>query len=100
VTEPHYHLTLFVSGASELSQRAIGFTRRLCDEQLPGRHVLSVVDVNDLPAGITDGRMIAAPTLVRTLPLPERRIVGDLSSRAQVMTALDIPASEAPPSPR
>ena len=89
--EPSYRLTLFVSGASELSARAIADARRLCDNHLGGRGHLSVVDVHEDPAAALTSRVIAAPTLVRNLPLPVRRHVGDLSRTDKVLLALDLP---------
>ena len=73
-------LTLFVSGASDLAARAIANARRLCDVHLHGRCHLSVVDVHEDPAAVLTSRLLATPTLVRNLPLPDaegrRRPVG------------------------
>jgi circadian clock protein KaiB len=96
--EPRYELTLFVSGASDLSARAIANARELCDVHLEGRYELSVVDVHEDAAAARNSDVIAAPTLVKNLPLPVRKLVGDLSQTAKVLTALDLPAaSDAPP---
>jgi circadian clock protein KaiB len=84
----HFELTLIVSGASDLSARAIANARALCDEHLPGRSQLSVVDLHEQPS---TERIVAAPTLVRTHPPPVRRIVGDLSQTSKVLLALDLP---------
>jgi circadian clock protein KaiB len=86
--EVHFDLTLIVSGASDRSARAIANARSLCDVHLAGRSHLTVVDLHTEPGG--DG-VVAAPTLVRNLPLPVRRIVGDLSSTSRVLAALDLP---------
>jgi circadian clock protein KaiB len=92
-----YELTLFVSGASALSVRAVADARHLCELHLPGRYSLSVIDVHEDPAALTSGRIIAAPTLVKNRPLPVRRLVGDLSQPEKVLLALNIPArSNAP----
>lgn len=88
-----YDLTLFVSGASNLAARAIANARRLCDTYLHGRFHLSVVDVHDDPAAVIASRLLATPTLVRNLPLPVRRVVGDLSDTDKVLRALDLPLS-------
>jgi circadian clock protein KaiB len=81
-----YHLTLFVNGASELSARAIADARRLCD--LSGRCQLTVIDIHDDPAAAVSRRVHAVPALVRTGPLPVRRLVGDLSQTGRVLAAL------------
>lgn len=86
-----YELTLFVSGASDLSVRAITNARRLCDEHLEGRHHLSVVDVHEDPEALMSSGILAAPTLVRSRPLPVRMLVGDLSLTSKVLAALQIP---------
>ena len=95
--ETDYELTLFVSGASDLAARAIANARRLCDIHLHGRCHLSVVDVHEDPAAVVSSRLLATPTLVRRMPLPVRRVVGDLSDTAKVLRALDLPLI--PPAP-
>lgn len=96
--EPFYDLTLFVSGASGLSGRAIANARRLCELHLAGRYDLSVVDVHEEP-NIDGGWLLAVPTLVKNLPLPMRKLVGDLSDTARVLVALDLPAAAVVPRP-
>jgi circadian clock protein KaiB len=88
--DPTYDLTLFVNGASDLSGRAIANARQLCDRHLAGRYHLAVIDVRDDPALVSRHRLLAAPTLVRTSPLPVRKIVGDLSHTDKVLLALEI----------
>jgi circadian clock protein KaiB len=89
-----YDLTLFVNGASGRSARAIAIARQLCDTHLDGRYDLAVVDVHDDPAAVLRSQVLAAPTLIKNLPLPARRIVGDLSNTAKVLLALDLPLSD------
>jgi circadian clock protein KaiB len=85
-------LTLFVSGASDLSARAIAAARELCDIHLAGRSVLRVVDIHgELGVGI-GGAVLATPTLVREVPLPVRKIVGDLSDICKVLRTLELEA--------
>jgi diguanylate cyclase (GGDEF)-like protein/PAS domain S-box-containing protein len=81
VAEPEttYELTLFVSGVSDLSARAIADARRLCDTHFGGRYQLSVVDVHEDPAGLLDSGILVTPTLVKNWPLPVRKLVGGLS---------------------
>jgi circadian clock protein KaiB len=88
--EPRPLLTLFVSGASDLSARAIANATELCDVRLDGRYRLSVVDVHSDPALTLSSGVHAAPTLVRAAPLPMRRFVGDLSDAESVLLRLGI----------
>jgi circadian clock protein KaiB len=85
------HLTLFVAGASDLSARAIADARGMCETHLEGEYRLSVVDLSE-NSGAPD-QVAAAPMLVRNQPLPERRIVGDLSDARKVLVALDLERS-------
>lgn len=85
-----YLLTLFVSGASEISALAIGNARSLCENYLAGRYRLQVVDVHRDTAKMMANNVLAAPTLLRERPLPMRRLVGDLSDTGKVLAALDI----------
>jgi circadian clock protein KaiB len=95
--ESTYELTLFVSGASDLAARAIANARRLCDIHLHGRCHLSVVDVHENPAAVLNSSLLATPTLVKNLPLPVRRVVGDLSHTDKVLRALDLPVAREEP---
>jgi circadian clock protein KaiB len=88
--DPRPQLTLFVSGASDLSARAIADATELCDVRLGGRYGLSVVDVHQDPATTLSNGVNAAPTLVRAAPLPMRRFVGDLSDADAVLLRLGI----------
>lgn len=93
-----YVLTLFVTGASEMSGRAITNVRALCDEHLEGRYTLEVVDVHRDPSLMSAHDVVAAPTLIKEQPLPKRMLVGDLSDTVRVLAALDIRDSAATPS--
>ncbi len=85
-----YTLTLFVTGASELSGRAIANVRALCEQHLFGRYTLEVVDVLRDPSMMSTYDVVAAPTLIKEWPLPKRMLVGDLSDTARVLKALDV----------
>ena len=87
---PTYELTLFVSGASALSARAVADARRLCDVQLAGRARLTVVDIHGDSDARAEQGVLVAPSLVRRLPLPVRTIVGDLSDPRKVLTTLGL----------
>jgi circadian clock protein KaiB len=91
--EPRYELTLFVSGASDLSARAIANARALCNTHLRDRCQLSLVDVYEDPAAALEGGVLAVPTLVKSLPLPVRKLVGDLSQTDRVLLALGLPVA-------
>jgi circadian clock protein KaiB len=88
--EARYELTLFVSGASASSSRAIGNARAICEAHLKGRYNLRIVDVNQNPELARGSRVLATPTLLRGRPSPERMLVGDLSDRERVVLALDV----------
>jgi circadian clock protein KaiB len=88
-----YELTLFVSGASDLAARAVANATRLCELHCGGRYHLSVIDINEDPSSLITNNVLATPTLVKTLPAPVRRVVGDLSETAKVVTRLDLPAA-------
>ena len=90
-------LRLYVAGVSSLSMRTIVSLRRLCEEHLPGRHDLEVVDLTREPGRAKDDGIIATPTLVRQEPLPVRRFVGDFSQTERILRGLDLlPASPFP----
>lgn len=85
-----YVLRLFVAGTTAGSIRAVEALRALCDEHLPGRYDLQVIDVYQQPELARDEQIIAVPTLVKELPLPLRRILGDLSDKQRVLVGLDL----------
>lgn len=86
----HYVLTLFVTGASDLSGRAIINIRALCEEHLVGRYTLQVVDVHKEPHLMSSYDLVAAPALIKESPHPKRMLVGDLSDTRRVLAALDV----------
>ena len=88
--ESLYVLTLFVTGASDMSGKAIANVRALCEKYLPGRYTLEVVDVHRDPSMMSVHDVVAAPTLIKEMPLPKRMLVGDLSDTARVLAALDV----------
>ena len=86
----HYDLRLYVISTTPQSMRAVANLRRICDEHLPGRYSLEVIDLAKHP-GLAEGeQIIAAPTLVKKLPLPLRRLIGDLSQTDRVLLGLDL----------
>lgn len=85
-----YVLHLYTAGKTPRSERAITNLQRLCVQDLGGRYRMQVIDILENPlAGETD-QILATPTVVRRLPLPARRVVGDLSQTGKVLAWLDI----------
>ena len=90
-----YVLRLYVTGMTPRSVRAVKNLQAICDEYLKDRYDLEVVDIYQQPALARGEQIIAAPTLVKKLPLPMRRIIGDMSQRDRVLVGLDLlPVSE------
>ena len=85
-----YVLRLYVTGMTPRSVCAVNNLRAICNEYLEGRYDLEVVDIYQQPLLAKGEQIIAAPTLVRQLPLPVRRIIGDMSNRERVLLGLDL----------
>jgi len=89
-TEDHYELNLYVTGMTTRSARAIENLRAFCKKHLEGRHTLRVFDLYQQPALARSEQVIAAPTLVKRVPLPQRRLVGDMSDQERMRAALGL----------
>jgi circadian clock protein KaiB len=87
---PRYVLRLYVTGQTPRSVQSVENLRRLCEKYLKGRYDLEVVDIYQQPALAAEGQIIAAPTLIKTMPLPLRRLVGDFSDKERVVLGLDL----------
>ena len=87
---PTYVLRLYVAGASDRSRQAILRTRRLCESELGDDFELTVVDVYQQPILARDGQIVATPTLVKELPQPMRRFIGDLSHVTGLFAGLEV----------
>jgi circadian clock protein KaiB len=85
-----YVLCLYVTGASARSARAILNLKALCDAHLPNRYTLQVVDVYQQPERAREADILASPTLIKHLPPPVRRFIGDLSDHKQILLGLDV----------
>ncbi len=85
-----YLLKLYVTGMTSRSQRAITNLRRICDEELNGQYEMVVIDVLERPQLAEDEKILATPTVVKELPTPIRRIIGDLSDSERVLLGLDL----------
>jgi circadian clock protein KaiB len=91
-----FQLTLFISGASDLSARAIEQATLACEAHAGGRYQLEIVDVHENPAAAVGSGVFATPTLVRNRPRPRRRIVGDLSHAETMLASLPVAVAGTP----
>jgi circadian clock protein KaiB len=85
-----YVLRLYVTGLTPNSTRAITNAKAFCEKHLQGRYDLQIIDLYQRPKLAKGEQIIAAPTLIKKLPLPLRRLVGDLSQEANVLLGLDL----------
>lgn len=85
-----WHLRLYIAGQSPKSLTAMTNLTALCEEHLPSRHQIEIIDLVEQPRLAATDEIIAIPTLVRRLPAPARRIVGDLSDTARVLDGLQL----------
>lgn len=90
----HYILRLYVTGHSPLSNRAIVNIRKICEENLAGRYELEIVDVSRNPKLAVAEQIVAAPTLIKQLPEPLRRFIGDMSQTERILVGLDVRKDE------
>lgn len=89
-----YRLRLYVSGTTAKSSKAITNIRAICAEHLAGRYELEVIDLYQQPQLAVENQVIAAPTLIKELPFPLRKIIGDMSDEDKVLVSLDIQRTE------
>lgn len=95
--QDEYMLKLYVSGNSPKSVRAILNLKKICEENLQGRYKLEVIDLYQKPELAKEANLIAAPTLIKRLPLPLRRVIGDMSDIDKVLVGLDIRKKDSEP---
>ena len=88
--EERYVLRLYVTGMTPRSTEAFASIKALCEERLQGRYELEVIDIYQHPQLAIDEQIIAVPTLVKKLPAPLSRLVGDLSNQDRVLLGLDL----------
>jgi circadian clock protein KaiB len=93
---PRYLLRLYVTGMTPKSIRAIENLKAICEEYLRGRYELEIVDIYQHPVLMRGEQIIAAPTLIKKLPEPLRRLVGDMSDRERVLLGLDLRSRSKP----
>jgi circadian clock protein KaiB len=85
-----WHLRLYVAGQSPKSVRAFGNLKRLCEEHLAGRYEIEIIDLIEHPSLALSDDILAIPTVVRRLPVPFRRVIGDLSDSQRVLVGLSL----------
>ena len=93
ISEPgkdKYLLRLYITGTTSRSALALTNLKKICEEYLEGRYELEVIDLYQNPSLAKDEQIIAAPTLIKKLPLPFRRIIGDMSNIEKVLLGLDL----------
>jgi circadian clock protein KaiB len=88
--DTYYVLRLFVAGTTPQSVRAITNIKEICEEYLQGHYELEVIDLYQKPELAQSEQIIAVPTLIRKLPAPLRRVIGDLSKTERVLVGLDL----------
>jgi circadian clock protein KaiB len=96
----HYVLCLYITGTAPRSTKAIVNIRKICEEHLRGRYELQIVDIALHPSMAKSEQIIAAPTLIKKLPLPLRRFVGDMSNTERLLLGLDLQTTPSEQVPR
>ncbi len=87
---PGWNLRLYVAGQTPRAVRAFTNLQRLCEEHLAGQYTIEVIDLLKTPRLAAGDQIVAVPTLVRKLPEPVRKIIGDLSDTEKVLVGLDL----------
>jgi len=85
-----YVLRLYIAGATPQSIKAITNLKRICEEHIARRYELEVINIYQQPALLEGERIIATPTLIKKLPLPLRKFIGDLANTEKILLGLDI----------
>lgn len=85
-----WRLRLYVAGQTPRAVRALENLKRICEEHLRGRYTIEVIDLMVNPQLAEEDQIIAIPTLIRSLPTPTRKIIGDLSNTEKVLVGLDL----------
>ncbi|MBK8815963.1 MAG: circadian clock KaiB family protein [Methylococcaceae bacterium] len=85
-----YLLKLYITGTTPSSTKALVNIRKICEEHLHGRYDLEVIDISQHPTLAEGEQIIAAPTLIKKLPLPLRRFIGDMSQTERILIGLDL----------
>ncbi len=92
--EENYVLRLYITGNTPQSMRAILNLKQICEEHLKNRYDLEIIDIYKRPELAKGEQIIAAPTLIKSLPHPLRKLIGDLSNEEKVLLGLDLRAAK------
>ena len=85
-----YILRLYITGMTPKSRLAVKNIKKVCEENLKGRYELEVIDIRQQPELAQEANLIVAPTLVKKLPLPLKKLIGDMSDKEKVLAGLNI----------
>jgi circadian clock protein KaiB len=85
-----YILKLYITGTSTRAERAIANLQHICEQELRGQYQLEIIDVLEHPQRAEDDKILATPTLIKQLPPPLRRVIGDLSDKEKVLFGLEV----------
>src|SRR5512147_11847 len=96
-SDEKYVLRLYVTGMTPRSTKAIENIKKICEDHLKGRYDLEIVDIYQQPTLAEGEQIIAAPTLVKKLPLPLRRFIGDMSNTERILLGMDLRTDEEKP---
>ncbi len=88
--DERYVLRLYVTGMTPRSTEAVSSIKRICEENLKGRYELEVIDIYQQPVLARDEQIIAVPTLIKKLPLPLKKLIGDMSDEERILIGLDL----------
>lgn len=88
--EEKYILRLYVAGSEKKSKKAIANLRRICEENLAGRYVLEIIDIREQPELARDEQIVATPTLIKQLPEPLRKLIGDMADKDKVLVGMNL----------
>lgn len=89
-SDERWDLRLYVAGSTERSKRALANLQTLCEQHLPGKYHIEIIDLLKDPQRARSDQIVAVPVVVRTLPEPVRRIIGDLSNTPRVLVGLEL----------
>lgn len=93
-SDKNFMLRLYVSGATARSSRAIENIRNFCEQHLKGRYELEIIDIYQQPELLEKEQVVAAPTLIKQLPLPLRKLIGDMSDEEKILVGLNIKSTK------
>ncbi|RJQ66397.1 MAG: circadian clock protein KaiB [Desulfobacteraceae bacterium] len=88
--EEKYLLRLYIAGIERTSANAIDNLRRVCEEHLAGRYELEIIDIREHPTLASHEQIVATPTLIKQLPAPLRKLIGDMSNKDKVLLGMDL----------